>query len=333
MHHDPVLSAAAPAAVIAALSLVGCGAHSPAPPSPPPEEPFVLVQPHWDQPCLDAREPVHLRLEEVVDTTGLSAWLRERLASASVSPSAFGSASDSADDSTSISAPVSAAGRRVASVSTRQGERHVDIGVIYAVSGSIRSAHLLGHSVDSVTAAAVEERIRAAVLPQERLLEPVFLRLRARSRPFPRLRLLPPLRCMPHVEHAGLAPTRIGDARVEVGRFPRSGQEEESVAVRLRLDVEGVLTGIEFRAGNADLMGRVRRDLANVTFNPALLNGKAVPGELNLVLRYPLPEREVEGTSQMASRPTRSSSRSSTTRHNSRPSSAPGPEADAFFGA
>lgn len=242
--------------MIAATVSFACGARPPpqaAPPVPAAAEVFVPMEPHWDQPCFSAREPVLFRVEEVIDTAGLHEWLDETI-------------------------PSAAPGVR---------EEHVDIGVIYSESGRIRSVHLQEHTVDSLTAQAVEARVGAAVRRQGTLLEPHYLRIRL-SRPT-RIRLLPALRCMPHIEHEGLAPAKLGEASVSVGRLGRSRHGDGSIGIRLHLARDGTITEIEFRAGDPALLARVRPDLAAMTLNPALMNGEPVRAELDLILRYPLP--------------------------------------------
>ncbi len=242
------------AAILSATLAASCATARPEPVEHGPGEgPLILMEPHWDQVCRDARTPLVLRTpSEVLSDPAL---VRE---AAALLPD-----------------PV-------------RGEPHphVDVAVNYARSGAIRSVHLAGHNVDPVTADAIEARVASAVHPQGSLLHPVFLRVRVTREPAPVVRILPGLDCLPHISHEEDEPPRfLGEARVGGRLAPSAGGNW--VDVRIHLSRTGEVLRLEVLRGDASLLPRVRDAMAETIFDPALINGEPVRGSLVLPFRFP----------------------------------------------
>jgi hypothetical protein len=257
-----------PALLVAGIA-AGCASSPPEPPaSPGPHGGGIrLVEPHWDQVCSLAGETPFLdRVTQVLDPDGLEE--RVRKAFRSMRP------------------------QEEIEEESRHGWRgqgpFVDMAVSYARSGEVRTAHLVGTNVDNATTRALEDLLVSHLRSPGPLLEQVDLRVRAIPGPGSPLRILPPLRCRPHLAHEeDLPPQFLGGARVTGGDLYFGGDDGSRVSVWLHISAEGVLEGIEFRAGNEGLLGRVEESLAETRFDPALRNWEPVPGVLPLTFHFP----------------------------------------------
>ena len=214
------------------------------------------MRPHWDQVCAPDREPVLLRtLDEVIavaDPAGVVGGL--------------------------LPAP------------EEDGEGSwpwVDVAVSYRAGGALHAAHLLDHNVDEATARKVEGALVPRIRTRARVLATTHLRLRATRAPEPELQLLPALRCLPHVAHEDEdPPLTLGGASVVGGQMVRRVRDGSLIAVGLGISADGALEEVRFLGGNRELLPWVHESLAPVRFDPALLNGMAVPGELSLIFDF-----------------------------------------------
>jgi hypothetical protein len=250
------------------------------------------MEPHWDQVCASEAEPPFLdRVAQVMDPGGLEEQVEGALQKQAPG---WGPGEGPAGEGPAREAPVREAPVREAPV--REGRVQdtggrspfVDLAVSYDRQGAIRTAHLLGTNVEAGAARVVEELLVSRLRSPGRLLERVDLRVRASLEPAPRLTILPPLRCLPHItHHEHLPPRFLGDAIVTGGGLHFAGRDGLGVSVRLHVSAEGVLERIEFRAGNEGLLGRVEASLAETRFDPALRNGEPVAGTLTLTFRFP----------------------------------------------
>lgn len=215
----------------------------------------VIRRPHWDQVCRASRDPLVLdRPVDVLDTAAIARALDDlRPSHPSGGPDPF-----------------------------------VDVAVNYDRSGAVRTAHLQQHNVQEGLARTVSERLIERVLPQARLLEPVYIRVRANLAPRVGLEVLPAIDCMPHVSHErGEPPLFLGGVSVRAGRHCRQRVTDTCIAARLHISPGGEVERIEVLDGEPSLVARVRESLTNTRFDPALLNGEAVPGNLDLLFNFP----------------------------------------------
>lgn len=303
-------------ALLAALALSGCATLRGGGPLPIGEGPVVLMAPHWDQVCRDRRQPSAItRVDQILELDGLE----RRLEAVTPDASRFGAealimAGAYPAAGASAGLPTEAAGGTAAApdpfayappgaipdpdvvATRREVPPWVDVAVNYSASGALRTAHLLGHTLEPHEAEAVADGVIRAVRPMGRLLEPLMVRVRVVRTPELELRLLPALSCTPHITHEDLEPPRFaGGARVRGGRFVGSQAGEGTIGVRLHLSRTGALERIEVFGGNEALLPRVRASLAEVEFDPALLNGEPVPATMDLVFTFPVDLAEPAG--------------------------------------
>lgn len=266
------------------------------------EGPVVLMTPHWDQVCRDRRErPFITRPGEILELEALVERIEglmpgsSRFAGGTVpTPGGYPAAGRAGPDLDAVGARHAYAPEGALPEPAPRGSSEVapwvDVAVSYASSGELRTAHLLGHTLDPAEADAVAGAVIEAVRPLGRLLEPVFLRIRAMRTPDVELRILLALSCMPHITHEEEEPPRfLGDVRVRGGLRFGSGGNDRVVSVRLHIARSGSLEEVEVVGGNEALLPGVRESLTGIEFDPALLNGEPVPGLLNLVFTFPDP--------------------------------------------
>lgn len=234
------------------------------PPPAPPEEwrpgegPLVLLEPHWDQVCMDDRAaPVFQHLAEVLDVEGLAEALHPLL-------------------------PPFLSG---------EPPPRVDVAVTWARTGDIRTIHLTGFDGAREAADSVRERVAERVRRPPRLVEPVFLRIRALRGPSSTvLRIVSPERCLPHIRHEPDQPPRFlegASVTTGTGRLLRSPlNEPPNVSVRIHLSHTGAVLDIHALDGEGTLLPRVRAALAETVFDPALLNREPVASSLDLRFRF-----------------------------------------------
>lgn len=225
-------------------------------PAPEREPELPLLRPHWDQVCGERRTPLVLDGPgEVVDTTAL------------------------ADELTDLaSAPA-----------WEDADPFVEVAVSYDRSGAIRRTYVQQQNVGREQAQTVLDRLTERLSPQDRLLEPIDLRVRTNLALRAQLELLPAIECMPHVSHErGQPPRFLGGARVVPGRICGTWRDpERCIAARLHISPRGQVEEIEPLNGNASLVEAVRESVAETKFDPALVNREPVPGTLELVFRFP----------------------------------------------
>ncbi len=247
-------------ALIAVALTTGC-AHTSAPEEfeGPGEGTLLLLTPHWDQVCRDDRSPQLFReVGEILDDSGDDHDLVARIAA--MLPKR------APDDLPSF----------------------VDVAVTWERSGAVRSVHLSDHNTDPELSGEVVLLVAERVREVPSLLHPVFVRVRATGAPDARLDLLPGLRCLPHVQHGDDEPPRfLGNARVLGGGYLLPSQAEVGLRVRLSVSPSGDLLEVEPVQGNAALLDRVLESLEDTTFDPALINGEPIRGELDLVFVFP----------------------------------------------
>lgn len=236
----------------------------PAPPPTPPEDglpgegPLVLLEPHWDQVCLDDRAaPVFQNLAEILEVEGLAETLHPLL-------------------------PPFVSG---------EPPPQVDVAVTWARAGEVRTVHLTGFDGAQEAAESVRRRVAERVRRHDRLIEPVFLRIRAMRGPSSTvLRILSPERCLPHIRHEPDQPPRfLAGASVTTGRgrlLLGGLNSSPSVSVRLHLSHTGAVLDIDALDGDGTLLPRVRAALAETVFDPALLNREPVASSLDLWFRF-----------------------------------------------
>lgn len=220
----------------------------------PGEGALLLLEPHWDQVCMDdGVAPVFLQLSEVLDARGLVDELHPLL-------------------------PPFVSG---------EPPPQVDMAVTWAVSGEIRTVHLTAFDGDPEAAESVRSLVAERVRHHDRLIRPVFLRVRVLRGPSSTaLRILPPERCLPHVRHEPDEPPRfLEGARVTTvtGRLFRGPlAAPPNVSVRIHLSRTGAVLGMDPLDGDQALLPRVRAALAETIFDPALLNREPVASSLEL---------------------------------------------------
>lgn len=159
----------------------------------------------------------------------------------------------------------------------------VEVAVTWGPSGEIRTLHPTDHDLSEPLDIAVT-RIRSALLPQPNLLRPVFQRIRVTGS---EAEILPGLHCLPHVQHSPHEPPRHpGATRVLGGGVIPRAWVDYALRVRLRVSPYGELLEVIPEEGNDDLLPRVHHALAETRFDPALLNGEPIVGELDLVFVF-----------------------------------------------
>lgn len=239
---------------LASVACAGSGPDAPSTPAPADGASSEVMRPHWDQVCAPDREPLLLRTLDEVIAHADPAGLVEGLLPSPVE-----------DDE----AP------------------WVELAVSYQAGGQLQRAHLLDHNVHEVVAREVKGAVTPHVRSRVRVLATTHLRIRATREPEPGLELLPALRCLPHVAHEDEdPPITLGGASVVGGAMNRRVSDGPRISVRLRISGFGALEEVHVLGGNRELLPWVNESLVPVRFDPALLNGMAVPGELSLTFDF-----------------------------------------------
>ena len=224
------------------LTLVAAcgGPPSPAPVAPPLQD---IVRRHWDQACRDSRaDPGVLQVSELFDTVGLGGEL----------------------DAKGLLPPT-----RV-----RQNPS-LDFVTRYRADGSISAMGAFDFSVDTAQAIELEAVLRSRARRTPRLLENTGFRSRLTLTPMPRLAVMPPVVCLPHMVHRdGEPPPGLPDSvRTWVGRTSVRPGDDSTTEVSIEIGANGEVGAIEKRRGSDRAFAEARKIIHDSRFDPALMNG------------------------------------------------------------
>lgn len=246
-----------PALLVAAL-LAGCSTPPPLPVAPPSPAP-VLLYPHWDQVCREARStPQPIRVSEVFDTVGLGT----AVAAVPIGVGAPGGARPS-----------------------------VDYVAHYHADGSVAVDGLWSATIDSTSAAAVAAELARRVTPLGPLLGRTSFHAHLALKPTPRLELRPAIDCLPHIAHEeGQPPTGLpAGVRLTQGRASRAGYDASS-EIRISLSSAGEVTAVERRSGYEDTFHAAEQVIRGLRFDPPSSNGLPVAGTVVQTVTFSQPE-------------------------------------------
>ncbi len=241
------------AAVALSLIVLGCGG-GPGPGEVDPAGPPPLFVRHWDQVCSVAREPVFLSTEELLDTIGLG----EELKSAGI-----------------LSAPGTT--------------EPPELGIVlwYERSGLLEAAGRWETTMDPEPAARAEQVLASRARPLDRLLDRSSFYVVLKAGPEPQARIERSRTCMPHMRHPEQGrPYGLPDS-VSTWYGRRSFRNDTtSATVRLQIDQLGQVFEVDSLGGPGWAVEAARQLVGELSFDPALLNGRAVLGVLEQSFRF-----------------------------------------------
>ena len=240
MKHLPACLSAMVLALAACSSPGGEGPDVPAPTG------LQLVSRFPDQVCADARRPALATADNFVDTVGLGEAVR------------------------------------AAGVGPREDPGAVDFVVWYGTDGVPDAAGLWSTTMDANETLAIQGVFADRVLDTGVLAEPTSIRTVVEIGDQVLLRSDRSVECLPHVRHPQPLgrPFGLPDSVVMTGGTRRVARGARAAVIRIHVDETGRLTAVDSVAGTSELVSEARRIMHLLSYDPALLDGRPVPGEM-----------------------------------------------------